>query len=73
MSAVRRRRDLVDALEHAMQGVQTHDPYRIESRDWDPGLIGKRTAARVQVVDDTPVEYEVIVHVGGRRTRRRRR
>jgi hypothetical protein len=61
MSAVRRRRDAVDALEHAMQGVQTYDPHRVESRDWDPGLIGKRSAARVQVVDDVPVEHEVTI------------
>ena len=61
MSVVKRRRDAVDALEHAMQGVQTYDPHRIESRDWDPGLIGKRSAARVQVLDDTPVEREVTV------------
>lgn len=61
MSAVRRRRDAVDALEHAMQGVQTYDPHRIENRDWDPGLIGKRSAARVQILDDVPVEHEVTI------------
>jgi hypothetical protein len=53
-----------------MQGVQTYDPHRIESRDWDPGLIGKRSAARVQIVDDTPVEYEVTVRMP-RRSRER--
>ena len=61
MSVVRRRKDAVDALEHAMQGVQTVDPHRIESRDWDPGLIGKRSAARVEVLGDTPMEHEVTV------------
>jgi hypothetical protein len=61
MSVIKRRKDAVDALEHAMQGVQTYDPERIESRDWDPGLIGKRSAARVHIVDDTPVEHEVTV------------
>jgi hypothetical protein len=61
MSVVRRRKDAVDALEHAMQGVQTYDPHRIESRDWDPGLIAKRSAARVRIADDTPVEHEVTV------------
>ena len=29
MSVVRRRKDAVEALEHAMQGVQTYDPQRI--------------------------------------------
>lgn len=71
MSAVKRRRDAVDALEHAMQGVQTYDPHRIESRGWDPGLIGKRSAARVQIHDDVPVEHEVTV-VMPRLPRRRR-
>jgi hypothetical protein len=59
--SVRRRRDAVDALEHAMQGVQTYDPHRIESRDGDPGLIRKRSAARVRIVDDVPVEHEVTI------------
>ncbi len=73
MSVVRRRRrDAVDALEHAMQGVQTYDPHHIESRDWDPGLIGKRSAARVRMLDDIPVEHEVTV-VMGRTPHRRHR
>ena len=61
MSVVRRRMDLIDALEHAMQGVQTYDPERTESRGWDPGLIAKRSAARVRISDDIPVEHEVTV------------
>jgi hypothetical protein len=72
MSVVRRRKDAIDALEHAMQGVQTYDPHHIESRDWDPGLIGKRSAARVTLLDDTPVEREVIVVIGRRRRERMR-
>ena len=73
MSVVRRRRDAIDALEHAMQGVQTNDPHRIESRDWDPGLIGKSSAASVRMVDDTPVEHEVTIKVGRPLPRKRRR
>jgi hypothetical protein len=73
MSVVRRRKDAVDALEHAMQGVQTYDPHRIESRSWDPGLIGKRSAAHVEVRDDTPVEHEVTVVVSDRPPHARRR
>jgi hypothetical protein len=61
MSVVRRKKDAVDALEHAMQGVQTYDPHRVEGRDCDPGLIGKRSATRVEISDDTPVEHEVTV------------
>ena len=72
MSVIKRRKDAVDALEHAMQGVQTYDPERIESRDWDPGLIGKRSAARVQIIDDTPVEHEVTVVMPERSHRPRR-
>jgi hypothetical protein len=73
MSVVKRRRDAIDALEHAMQGVQTHDPQRIESHDWDPGLIGKRSEAHVRIVDDTPVEHEVTVRMGRRPRRERAR
>lgn len=61
MSVVRRRREAIDALEHAMQGVQTDDPHRIESRSFDSGLIGKSSTTRVRMAGDTPVEHEVIV------------
>jgi hypothetical protein len=72
MSIVRRRKDAIDALEHAMQGVQTYDPHRIEGRDGDPGLLGKRSAAHVELSGDTPVEHEVTV-VMRRRSQRARR
>jgi hypothetical protein len=71
MSVVKRRRDAIDALEHAMQGVQTTEKYRFESRDYDPGIIGKRSHVRIDVRDDTPVEHEVTV-VMRRRPRRER-
>jgi hypothetical protein len=62
MSVVRRRKEAVDALEHAMQGVQTYDPHRVVNRDADPGLIAARSAARPRIAaDDTPVEHEVTV------------
>jgi len=61
MSVIRRRTGAVDALEHAMQGVQTSDPHRIESRSWDPGLIGKRSGSSVRMFGDTPVEREVTI------------
>ena len=71
MSIVRRRKDAVDVLEHALQGVQTYDPQCIDRTGRDPGLIGKRSAARVQLADDTPVEHEVTV-VMRRRSHRER-
>jgi hypothetical protein len=67
MSVVKRRRDAIDALEHAMQGVQTTDSLRIESRDHDPGIIGKRSDVTIEVRDDTPVEHEVTVVMPRRR------
>ena len=75
MSVVRLGQDAVDALEHAMQGVQTHDPHHVECAGWDPGLIGQRSASRVAIVDDTLVEHEVTVVLrrAPRRQRRRRR
>ena len=73
MSVIRRRKDAVDALEHAMQGVQTYDPHRVESRAWDPGLIGKRSASRVKILDDTPVEHEVTIKMRRRPPRERMR
>jgi hypothetical protein len=70
MSVVKRRRDAIDALEHAMQGVQTTEKHRIESRGYEPGIIGKRSHVRIDVRDDTPVEHEVTVVM--RRPRRER-
>jgi hypothetical protein len=61
MSVVKRRRDAIDALEHAMQGVQTSESRRIESRRDDAGIIGKRSEVRIAIPDDTPVEHEVTV------------
>ena len=65
MSVVRRRRDAVDALEHAMRGVQTTDPRPIERHDETSGVIGTRSDVRIDLRDlrddDTPVEHEVTV------------
>jgi hypothetical protein len=63
MSVVRRRNDLVEAFEHAMQGVRTYDSHRVESRGWDPGVIGTRSDARVETMGDTPVEHEVTIRM----------
>jgi len=70
MSVVKRRRDAIDALEHAMRGVQTTEGQPIESGHGDPGILGKRSEVGMAVRDDTPVEHEVTV-VMRRRPRRR--
>jgi hypothetical protein len=71
MSVVKRRRDAIDALEHAMGGVQTtEEKAAIERRDHDPGIIGKRSDVHIDVREDTPVEHEVTVVM--RRLPRRR-
>ena len=74
MSVVRRRSDAVDALEHAMQGVQTQDLRPIESRNREPGPIGKSSDIGLRLPDDTPMEHEVTVRVrrATRRVRSRR-
>jgi len=62
MSVVKRRRDAIDALEHAMQGVQTTEKDAIGRPSEDPGIIGKRSDVRIAIGDDdTPVEHEVTV------------
>ena len=61
MSVVRRRRDGVEALEHAMQGVQTVEPRSFGSHSGDPAILGRRSFARVEARDDTSVEREVTV------------
>jgi hypothetical protein len=61
VSVVKRRRDAVEALEHAMQGVQTTWLRRIERRSRTRGLVRIRSAVRLEPLDDTPVEHEVTV------------
>ena len=76
MSVVKRRKDAIDALEHAMRGVQTSEARRIVSRTGDTGIIGKKSEVRLDVRDDAPVEHEVTVvmrRLPRRRTRTRSR
>jgi len=61
MSIVKRRRDAIDALEHAMQGVRSTGKEAIGQIRDDPGIIGTSSDVRVEVRDDTPVEREVTV------------
>jgi hypothetical protein len=74
MGGVKRTRETVDALEHALGGVHTSDNdrriVRFERRD---GLAGKDSVVEVDVADDAPPEREVIVYLSKLpRTPRRR-
>ena len=72
MAGVKRTRDGVDAIEHALQGVHTSDNReRIISFDQNPGFVGSRSIVEVDVVDDSPLEREVIVHLRDRPHRRK--
>jgi len=64
MGGVKRSRSGVDAVEHALQGVHTSENHeRIVSFETSRGLIGTRSRVEIDVVDDTPSEREVIVHL----------
>jgi hypothetical protein len=61
MSAVKRTKDVIDMLEHAMQGVHTSNEHNIVSFNRERGLIGSRSRIEIDVLDDTSQEREVIV------------
>jgi len=72
MSRVRRTKNGVDAIEHALRGVHTSENHeKIVSFDRRPGLIGSRSIVSIDVVADLPTEREVIVHLPSERRRRR--
>jgi hypothetical protein len=74
MAAIKRTRTGVDAVEHALRGVHTSENHRrIVTFERHPGLIGSRSVVQVDVLDDTPVEQEVVVHVTPAPRRRPRR
>ena len=72
MSVVRRKKENIDMLEHAMMGVRTSENHtEIVSLDESRGIIGSRSRVQVDVRDESPEEREVIVtipKVGKRRT-----
>lgn len=71
MSRVKRTRDGVDAIEHALRGVHTSENHeRIVSFERHPGFVGSSSVVEVDVVDDSPLEREVIVRLP-RRSRSR--
>jgi len=64
MSRVKRTRDGVDAIEHALQGVHTSEnEERIVSFERHPGFASSHSIVEVDVVDDSPAEHEVIVRL----------
>ncbi len=74
MGGVKRTRSGIDALEHALRGVQTSENHeRIVSFGRHLGLISEsRSVVKVDVMDDSPVEQEVTVYLPDRRRHRRR-
>jgi hypothetical protein len=73
MSVVKRTRDGIDILEHAMQGVHTSDNHgQIVSFYEDPRDVVTDSAPDVRAFDDTRVEWEVIVRMPALPRRRSR-
>lgn len=73
MAGLKRTREGIDLLEHAMQGIRTSENRgQIVSFHDEPGIVGLRSKVEVRAFEDTPVEREVIVkmpHVTDRRRR----
>lgn len=64
MGRVKRTKDGVDAIEHALRGVHTSENHeRIVSFERHPGFVGTGSIVQVDVVDDSPSEHEVIVRL----------
>jgi len=64
MSRVKRTKDGVDAIEHALRGVHTSENHeRIVSYERHPGFVGTGAVVEVDVVDETSLEREVIVRL----------
>ena len=73
MSVVRRKKENIDMLEHAMMGVRTSETQtRIVSFEGQGGLIGSSSRVEIYVRDENPDDREVIFmmpRVGKARTR----
>jgi hypothetical protein len=71
MGAVKRTKDGIDILEHAMQGVRnSENRSEIRSFHSEAGLVATSSDTLVLPLDDTPVEREVIVRLPDRRKAR---
>jgi len=74
MAVVKRTKDGIDLLEHAMQGVRTSENRGqiVSFHNDEPGIVGRRSKIHVRAFQDTPVECEVIVRMPRVTDRRRR-
>lgn len=64
MGRVKRTKDGVEAVEHALRGVHTSENHeRIVSFERRPGFLTTSSTVEVDVVDDSPTEREVIVRL----------
>jgi hypothetical protein len=74
MSVVKRTKDGIDMIEHAMQGVQISEN-RVEIVRFyaEPGIVGVRSKTEVRALEDPRVEREVIVKMPREPRRRRSR
>jgi hypothetical protein len=64
MNRVKRTKGGVDAVEHALGGVHTSENHeRIISFERHPGFVGTGAVVEVDVVNDSPLEREVIVRL----------
>lgn len=71
MAVVRRKKDGIDILEHAMKGVRNSENRgSIRSFHAESGIVGLSSGSEVHTLDDTPVEREVIVRLRDRRKSR---
>jgi hypothetical protein len=71
MSVVRRKKENIDMLEHAMMGVRTTDDHhRIVSFGETNGIIGSSSRVEVDIRDTDAEEREVIVTMPKMRRKR---
>ena len=71
MSAVKRTKDVVDILEHAMQGVRTSENHgRLLRFRAESGIVGMSSRTEVRDLEVPELEREVIVQMPDRRRRR---
>ena len=68
MSVVKRTKDGIDILEHAMRGVRNSENRSgIRNFHSEGSVVGMSSGSEVRALDDTPVEREVIVRLPDRR------
>ena len=74
MAGLKRTRDRIDILEHAMRGVQTSENRgRMVRFHQERGVVGLSSESAARTLDDAEVEREVIVRMPRAPTTRRSR